>query len=99
MDFPTRLWNSHYLPEEVFALLLRAELEILIRQGYRWVFVASGHGAANQEQTISRLCIELQNTTPARLDHCLTICIALRSAKRRWPRDWPDTPTSWKRRS
>ena len=51
-----------------------AELEILIRQGYRYVFVASGHGADNQKQTIARLCIELQNTTPARLDHCLTLC-------------------------
>jgi creatinine amidohydrolase len=74
MDFPTRLWNSHYLPEEVFALVLRAELEILVKQGYRWVFVASGHGAVNQQETIARLCIELQNTTPARLDHCLTLC-------------------------
>jgi len=74
MDFPTRLWNSHYLSEEVFALVLRAELEILAKQGYRWVFVASGHGAVNQQQTIARLCIELQNTTPSRFDHCLTIC-------------------------
>jgi hypothetical protein len=74
MDFPTRLWNSHYLSEEVFALVLRAELAILIGQGYRCVFVASGHGAVNQKATIDRLCIELQNTTPARLDHDLTIC-------------------------
>lgn len=74
MDFPTRLWNSHYLPEEVFALVLRAELAILIGQGYRYVFVASGHGAVNQQETIARLCIEFQNTTPARLDHDLAIC-------------------------
>ncbi len=38
------------------------------------MFVASGHGAVNQQATIDRLCIELQNTTPARLDHQLTIC-------------------------
>ncbi len=74
MDFPTRLWNSHYLSEEVFALALRAELAILIGKGYRYVFVASGHGAVNQKATIDRLCIEFQNTTPARLDHALTIC-------------------------
>jgi creatinine amidohydrolase len=74
MDFPTRLWNSHYLSEEVFALVLRAELAILIGQGYRYVFVASGHGAVNQQATIARLSIELQNTTPARLDYDLAIC-------------------------
>ena len=37
MDFPGRLWNSHYLPEEVFAIRLAAELRILIGQGYRYL--------------------------------------------------------------
>ena len=72
MDFPTRLWNSHYLPEEVFAIRLAAELRILIGQGYRYIFVANGHGATNQIETINRLCIELSNTTPAKLGWRLT---------------------------
>ena len=46
MDFPSRLWNSHYLPEEIFAIRLRAELQILIGQGYRYILIANGHGAA-----------------------------------------------------
>ena len=72
MDFPTRLWNSHYLPEEVFAIRLAAELRILIGQGYKYIFVANGHGATNQIETIKRLCTELSNTTPARLATRLT---------------------------
>ncbi len=73
MDFPTRLWNSHYLPEEVFAIRLAAELRILIGQGYKYIFVANGHGATNQIETINRLCVELSNTTLAKLATRLTI--------------------------
>jgi creatinine amidohydrolase len=73
MDFPSRLWNSHYLPEEVFALLLAAELRILVGQGYRYVFIANGHGAYNHLEVVRRLCTELSNTTPAKVDYHLTI--------------------------
>ena len=73
MDFPSRLWNSHYLPEEIFAIRLRAELRILIDQGYRYILIANGHGAQNQLETINRLCIELSNTTPAKLTYRLTL--------------------------
>jgi len=73
MDFPTRLWNSHYLPEEVFAIHLAAELRILIGQGYKYIYIANGHGATNQLETIRRICVELSNTTPAKLAYRLTI--------------------------
>ncbi len=73
MDFPSRLWNSHYLPEEVFAIRLAAELRILIGQGYRYLVIANGHGATNHLQVIDRLCVELRNTTPARLTWRLTL--------------------------
>jgi len=73
MDFPSRVWNSHYLPEGVFAVVLAAELRILIGQGYRYVFIANGHGAANQIETIQRLCTEFSNTTNATVDFCLTL--------------------------
>lgn len=72
MDFPSRLWNSHYLPEEVFAIRLTAELRILIGQGYRYIFIANGHGATNHIQVIDRICVELSNTTPAKLAWHLT---------------------------
>jgi creatinine amidohydrolase len=67
MDFPNRTWNSHYLPQEIFAIRLAAELRILIGQGYKYILVANGHGATNQIDTVNRLCIELSNTTPAKL--------------------------------
>ena len=73
MDFPSRLWNSHYLPEEVFAIRLAAELRILIGQGYRYILIANGHGAQNHMEAINRLCIELSNTTPAKLAFRLTL--------------------------
>lgn len=73
MDFPSRLWNSHYLPEEVFAIRLMAELRILIAQGYRYIYIANGHGATNQLATIDRLCKELNNTTGAKLAWRLTL--------------------------
>ena len=73
MDFPARQGNSHYLPEEVFAAVLDAELRILIGQGYRYIFITNGHGAPCQLDTIRRLCVELSNTTEAKLDFCLTV--------------------------
>jgi creatinine amidohydrolase len=72
MDFPSRLWNSHYLPEEVFAIRLAAELQILVGQGYRYIFVANGHGATNHIDVINRLCVELSNTTSAKMASRLT---------------------------
>lgn len=73
MDFPSRLWNSHYLPEEMFALLISAELRLLIDQGYKYIFIANGHGAVNQKNVLKRLCIEFTNTTDASVDFCLTL--------------------------
>ncbi|MCX7429316.1 MAG: creatininase family protein [Planctomycetia bacterium] len=73
MDFPGRLWDSHYLPEEVFAIHLAAELRILIGQGYRYICIANGHGAVNHMEVINRLCVELSNTSPAKLVWRLTL--------------------------
>jgi creatinine amidohydrolase len=72
MDFPGRLWNSHYMPEEVFAIHLTAELRILIGQGYRYICIANGHGAVNHMKVIDRICVELSNTSPAKLVWRLT---------------------------
>ena len=73
MDFPTRLWNSHYLPEEVFAAIVSANIDILIRQGYKYIFICNGHGAVNHIETTRRLCIQYSNTTDAKLDSMLSL--------------------------
>lgn len=71
MDFPSRLWNSHYLPEEVFALIVATEIRCLISQGYRYIFIVNGHGAFNHNAVLKRLCIELSNTTAAQVDFAI----------------------------
>lgn len=71
MDFPSRQWNSHYLPEETFALIVAAEVRCLIRQGYKYIFIVNGHGAFNHNAALKRLCIELSNTTPAQVDFAI----------------------------
>jgi len=71
MDFPSRQWNSHYLPEEVFASVVAAEARCLISQGYAYIFIVNGHGAFNHNAVLKRLCIELSNTTPAKVDFAI----------------------------
>ena len=73
MDFPTRQWNSHYHPEEVFATMLAAELKILVNQGYRYVLIVNGHGAYNHNQVIKQLCVRLTNTTDSKVDYHMTL--------------------------
>jgi creatinine amidohydrolase len=67
MDFPSRLWNSHYVSEEVFGIRLASELRILIDQGYRYIFIVNGHGATNHIQVIDRLCKDLSGRTSSKL--------------------------------
>ncbi len=71
MDFPSRQWNSHYLSEEVFAIVVAAETRCLIAQGYKHVFIVNGHGAFNHNAVLRRLCTELSHTTPARVDYAI----------------------------
>ena len=72
MDFPSRKWNSHYMREEIFAIVLAEELRILVEQGYKNILVVNGHGAYNHNQVIKRLCIQFTETTKAKLDYFLT---------------------------
>jgi len=68
MDFPLRQWSSHYLPEEVFALVVAAEIRCLVAQGYEYVFIVNGHGAVNHNAVLRRICAELGRTTSALVD-------------------------------
>ncbi len=63
MDFPHNSLASFYYPEEVLALLVRATLELLLRQGYRLAVLMNGHAAENQLQTLQRLATEFSHTT------------------------------------
>ena len=73
MDFPARLWNSHYLPEEVFAILLSSELKLLIGQGYHNIMICNGHGAINHGEVIQRLCKHYSHSTESHVEYCTTV--------------------------
>jgi len=62
MDFPNNSVSSAYYREEVFGLLMRDTLNILLgRMGFRRVLIVNGHGADNQKDVLNRLCHEFNN--------------------------------------
>jgi creatinine amidohydrolase len=59
MDFPNNSVASAYIREEVFALVVRNLLDILLnRMHFRKVVIVNGHGADNQIGTLERICRE-----------------------------------------
>lgn len=62
MDFPNHSVPSAYLREEVFALVVRDTLNILLaRMRFRHVLIVNGHGADNQKDVLDRLCHEFND--------------------------------------
>ncbi len=59
MDFAPGRVPSLYLREEVFAAIVREQLRLLARMGYRLIVVVNGHGAAGQLDTLRRVCNEI----------------------------------------
>ena len=59
MDFPKNSVASAYIREEVFALVVRNLLDILLnRMHFPKVVIVNGHGADNQRGTLDRMCRE-----------------------------------------
>lgn len=67
MDFPANLLPSGYAHEEVFALTVREHLRIILKMGFRWIVLISGHGATNHLEVLRRLVAEFNGESPARL--------------------------------
>ena len=63
MDFPANSMPSLYSMEDVFALVMRARIELLIDQGYKLIVLVNGHGAANHVATLDRLAKEYTGLT------------------------------------
>ncbi len=63
MDFPTNSMKSMYSMEDVFALVVRAQLGLLVDQGYKVIVLVNGHGASNHMATIDRLAKEFTGKT------------------------------------
>lgn len=65
MDFPRHQVASAYYREEVFALVVRETLNVLLgRMRYARVLIVNGHGAENQKAVLDRLCREFNGSEP-----------------------------------
>jgi len=71
MDFPANTVASFYSPEDVFGVVVRARLDLLVRHGYRLIVLLNGHGATNHRQVLDRLAAEYTAAGPARVLHLL----------------------------
>ena len=69
MDFPTFPVKSLYYEESVFGLVVREVVRALKRDAYRLIVLANGHGAANQQQTLSRIALEESEPPDVRVVH------------------------------
>jgi len=58
MDFPQFPVKSLYFEESVFGLTVRELVRALKRDAYRLIVLANGHGAGNQQQTLTRIALE-----------------------------------------
>ncbi|HVU11177.1 MAG TPA: creatininase family protein [Phototrophicaceae bacterium] len=67
MDFPHNAMKSLYSMEDVFSLVVRARLELIIAQGYKLVVLVNGHGATNHLQTLDRLAKEYSGNTATKV--------------------------------
>lgn len=67
MDVPKNSMKSFYAREDMFAVIVREHLRLLVQQGYRLIVVVNGHGAWGQTSTLERLAVEFSNETPSKV--------------------------------
>ena len=67
MDVPKNSMKSFYAREDMFALMIREHLRLLVQQQYRLIVIVNGHGALGQRDTLDRLAVEFTNETPAKV--------------------------------
>lgn len=67
MDFPANSLASMYCSEEILALLVREQLRLAVRMGFRLVVLVTGHAATNQIEVLQRLAVEFSAESPARV--------------------------------
>ena len=67
MDVPKNSMKSFYAREDMFAVIVRENLRLLVQQGYKLIVVVNGHGAGGQKGTLERLATEFSNETPTKV--------------------------------
>ena len=63
MDFPLNSVPSYYFREDIFALVIREYLRLLVKQGYKMVVIVNGHGAYGQIESSRRIAAEFNGET------------------------------------
>ena len=58
MDFPKNSIPSMYLRAELFAVMLREQVRLLVNLGFKLIVIVNGHGAVAQEEAIHRIAKE-----------------------------------------
>jgi len=74
-DFPENSMRSFYTKEDMFSVIVREYLRLLVNQGYHLIVIVNGHGARNQKYQLDRLAVEISNET----DSHVLIAMALAS--------------------
>ncbi len=67
MDFPPHSMKSLYSQEDIFGIVVRARLDLLVRQQYRLIVIVNGHGAENHMNTLARLAAEYTGESLSRV--------------------------------
>lgn len=75
-DFPKNCLPSLYMREEVFSLVVREYLRMLVASGFKYIVIVNGHGATNQKDVLARLACEFSNET----DSKVTVIMAIGSS-------------------
>jgi len=72
MDFPKNTLKSLYFKEEIFSLVLRNYLELIIDVwGFKNIVIVNGHGAENHKGVIERLRKEFTATRNVKILHIM----------------------------
>ncbi len=58
MDFPANSVKSMYWPPSLFEAMMRCQVEMLCRMGFRRIIIMNGHGADKQLEILRRLSEE-----------------------------------------
>lgn len=67
MDVPANSMKSFYAREDMFAVIVREHLRLLVQQEYKLIVIVNGHGAWGQKSTLERLAIEFSNETASKV--------------------------------
>lgn len=70
MDVPNNSVPSCYFSEEVYGIILREHIRIIMTLGFDVIVIVNGHGADGQLETGNRLAREFTNTTDKTVLFC-----------------------------